>query len=114
MRLHHNFYVLLSIKYSEVSNIRGGSNKRYVDWNFCPNLISGYDLVGSNNGQEDGKKLTCVGEKTKRLELINGEAQVTAGRMENFLKRYTLLFEIYEHISNLSGYPLINSLQIVM
>ena len=46
--------------------------------------------VGSNNSGEDGKNFICVGKKTKRLEiffnLINGEAQITAGRMENFLK----------------------------
>ena len=47
--------------------------------------------VGSNNSGEDGKKFIYVGEKTKRLEIflniiINGEAQITVGRMENFLK----------------------------
>ena len=46
--------------------------------------------VGSNNSKEDGKNFICVGEGTKRLEiflnLINGEVQITAGRMENFVK----------------------------
>ena len=41
--------------------------------------------VGSNNSGKDEKHFICVGEKTKRLEiflnLINGEAQITAGGM---------------------------------
>ena len=46
--------------------------------------------LGSNNSGEDGKNFICVGEKAGRLEIflkiINGETQITAGRMENFLK----------------------------
>ena len=43
-------------------------------------------LIGSNNSGEDGKKFICVGEKRKGWKLsgmlLNGEAQITAGRME--------------------------------
>ena len=46
--------------------------------------------VGSNNSGEDGKNFICVSEKTKgwkfSLILINGEAQIIGGGMENFLK----------------------------
>ena len=44
--------------------------------------------VGSNNSKEDGRNFICVGEKQKGWKfswiLINGEAQITVGRMENF------------------------------
>ena len=45
---------------------------------------------GSNNSREDGKNFICAGEKTKGWKfswiIINGEAEITAGRIENFLK----------------------------
>ena len=41
----------------------GGSNK-VVDWDFCPKQV-GFIYSG-----EDGKKIICEGEKTKRLEIF--------------------------------------------
>ena len=49
----------------QVSNSRGGSDKK-VDWDFCPNLISGQ--VVQWGGWK--KKFICVGEKTKRMEMF--------------------------------------------
>jgi hypothetical protein len=44
----------------------GGSNKR-VDWNFCPNLISGEALITA--GRMD-KNFICLGKKRKRIEIF--------------------------------------------
>ena len=53
-----------------------------VDWNFLSKFNK---QVGSNKSGEDGKNFICVGEETKDWKcswiLINGEAQITAGRM---------------------------------
>ena len=58
-----------------------------IDWNFLSKFNK---QVGSNKSGEDGKNFICVGEETKDWKfsriLINGEAQITTGRMENFLK----------------------------
>ena len=51
---------------------------------------------GSNNSREDGKNFICAGEKTKGWKfsciIINMEAEITAGRIENFLKIDKLVY----------------------
>ena len=68
--------------YSQISNTRGGSNKR-VDWNFSSNLISGQALITA--GRVEKFSFVQV-KKQGGWKLINGQAKITLGRMENFLK----------------------------
>ena len=57
----------LPTPYSQVSNTRGGSNKRVYRLEF---FIKFNKRGGSNNSGQGGNFFICVGEKTGRLEIF--------------------------------------------